>query len=386
MGEKFEFFFSRGNGLRKKTPPEPSTTHYTHNNMFASRRVQSGGTVCFSDLDRAAQLTEKVENNRPFYEWVKANNKQPEYFANWNEVITEYYQSIGEKWTDPVPVPSPFGYLGYDFIKPPPPKRLHNERPNGEIVFGGEEPDWDNEVFLLMLETDSDSDSDEENYEPQSRSDWYSEQETSLRKLCQGDYEPPRKRTRYKSPREYRGGDYTESDNDTDLDEELAKFKSGLCRCHSPNCGGEYCSDRPNITNGEEKQPEETSTEEKKPVDQLTLKDIPSGTNIADLPEHLRFEARKLPVRSPSPSFDTDDFLSEDDEEDCLLTPQTPDKPVKKLTLEDVPPGTNLRDLPEGTRLEDLPGGCSVIINESDIEFGSEIEVSDEESDSDDDQ
>ena len=79
-------------------------------------------------------------------------------------------------------------------------------------------------------------------------------------------------------------------------------------------------------------------------VDQLTLTDFSSGTNINDLPEHLQSEARKLPLRSPSPSFDSDDHLSET--EDALLTPKL-QKKLSKSLRERRPPGTNLRDLPE---------------------------------------
>ena len=281
--------------------------------MFASRRLRGSGTVCFSDLDRAAKLTEQVENAAPFYQWVKEHNKQPEYFANWGEVITEYYQSIGERWIDAVPVPSPYGYMGYDLIQPPAPK-------SGLLTFGSYKPedsDSDDELFNLMCETDTD----------------------------ESDLE----------------------DSGDEEEEENVKCQLG-CKTEEKT----PVDDSELITNA-------LRTAGKTSVDQLTLTDFSSGTNINDLPEHLQSEARKLPLRSPSPSFDSDDHLSEHDDEDALLTPKTPEKTVKKLTLEDVPPGTNLRDLPEGTRLEDLPKGCSVIINESDIEFGSEIEVSDEE-------
>ena len=255
--------------------------------MFASRRLRSSGTVCYSDLDRAAKLTEQVENAAPFYHWVKEHNKQPEYFANWGEVITEYYQSIGERWIDAVPVPSPYGYMGYDLIQPPAPK-------SGLLTFGSYKPedgDSDDELFELMCQTDTD-----------------------------------------------------ESDlEDSGDEEENVKCQLGC--------------------NTEEKTPVDDSelitnalrTAGKTSVDQLTLADFSSGTNINDLPEHLQSEARKLPLRSPSPSFDSDDYLSKDEAHQAhvealrehaldLLTPKT----VKKLTLEDVPPGTNLRDLPEG--------------------------------------
>ena len=155
-----------------KTTPFHTTAHYythTHTNyskehMFASRRLRGSGTVCFSDLDRAAKLTEQVENAAPFYQWVKEHNKQPEYFANWGEVITEYYQSIGERWIDAVPVPSPYGYMGYDLIQPPAPK-------SGLLTFGSYKPedsDSDDALFELMCQTDTDEsdleDDDEDNF------------------------------------------------------------------------------------------------------------------------------------------------------------------------------------------------------------------------------
>jgi len=206
--------------------------------MFARHRINSRRTTTFSDLDRAARLTEQVENARPIYDWVKANNKQPKYYANWGDVITEYYQSIGKTWTTPVPVPSPYGYMGYDFIKPPPRPRRPNEGPNGEIIFSCEKKKEEiDEEALFELMNDS---------------DFY---------------------------------DSDESDSELSLIEDS------------------------------------------------------------------------------------------DDEGDDTTESKTPEK--KKLTLEDVPPGTNLRDLPKGTRLEDLPAGACITINDSDIEFGSEIDDSD---------
>ena len=219
--------------------------------MFARRRINNYHRTTFSQLDRAARLTEQVENARPFYEWVKANDKQPKYFANWPDVIAEYYSSAGLIWTAAVPVPSPYGYMGYELMKPPKrqKKRGINEGPNGEIVFPCEKKaaEIDEEAFFELM-CGSDSDDEEE-----------SDGELSL---------------------------IEDSDDDEDADTTSS-----------------WCGKRKAIK--------------------------------------------------------------------------------KKLTLEDVPPGTNLRDLPKGTRLEDLPAGACITINDSDIEFGSEIELSDDEDEED---
>lgn len=88
--------------------------------MFASQLLRSRGTVCFDQLDRAAQLTEIVEAGRPFYDWVEKNNKTPQYFADWSNVIAEYHREHGSVWTEPIAVNSPYGFMGYELIKPPP--------------------------------------------------------------------------------------------------------------------------------------------------------------------------------------------------------------------------------------------------------------------------
>lgn len=136
--------------------------------MFASRRIHSRGTVCFSDLDRAARLTEIVEAGRPFYEWVKANNKEPKYFSDWSNIIAEYHREKGTVWTEPIAVNSPYGYMGYDLIKPPKepvhPVQFGMKCGNGLITFSDDELDSDD-----FLESDSDlsliDDSDDEEEE-----------------------------------------------------------------------------------------------------------------------------------------------------------------------------------------------------------------------------
>jgi hypothetical protein len=139
--------------------------------MFASRRINSRGTVCFSDLDRAARLTEIVEAGRPFYEWAKANNKEPKYFSDWSNIIAEYHREKGTVWTEPIAVNSPYGYMGYDLIKPPKeplnPVQFGTKK-SGLVTFSDDdcilsEEDSDDELFygsdeseLSLIDDDSD--------------------------------------------------------------------------------------------------------------------------------------------------------------------------------------------------------------------------------------
>lgn len=136
--------------------------------MFASRRIHQRGTVCFSDLDRAARLTEIVEAGRPFYDWVKANNKEPKYFSDWSNIIAEYHREKGTVWTEPIAVNSPYGYMGYDLIKPPKeplnPVQFGTSK-SGLVTFSDDE--MDDEDFIdsdseLSLIEDSDDEEEEE--------------------------------------------------------------------------------------------------------------------------------------------------------------------------------------------------------------------------------
>ena len=130
--------------------------------MFATRRIHSRGTVCFSDLDRAARLTEIVEAGRPFYEWAKANNKEPKYFSDWSNIIAEYHREKGTVWTEPIAVNSPYGYMGYDLIKPPKeplnPVQFGMKCGNGLVTFSDDdilsEEDSDDELFYGSDESD----------------------------------------------------------------------------------------------------------------------------------------------------------------------------------------------------------------------------------------
>ena len=139
--------------------------------MFASRRIHSRGTVCFSDLDRAARLTEIVEAGRPFYDWAKANNKEPKYFSDWSNIIAEYHREKGTVWTEPIAVNSPYGYMGYDLIKPPKepvhPVQFGMKCGNGLVTFSDDELDsddfLDSDIELSLIE-DSDDEKEDGKY------------------------------------------------------------------------------------------------------------------------------------------------------------------------------------------------------------------------------
>jgi len=81
---------------------------------------RSGGrTVTPDSIDRAAELSERVEVSKPMWKWVNDNNKQPKCFSDWPSVIQEYHQAMGTPWIKDYSVPSPHGEMGYDTIKPP---------------------------------------------------------------------------------------------------------------------------------------------------------------------------------------------------------------------------------------------------------------------------
>ena len=127
--------------------------------------------MCFSDLDRAARLTEIVEAGRPFYEWVKANNKEPKYFSDWSNIIAEYHREKGTVWTEPIAVNSPYGYMGYDLIKPPKeplnPVQFGTSK-SGLVTFSDDE-EFDSDDFIdsdseLSLIEDSDDEEEDGKY------------------------------------------------------------------------------------------------------------------------------------------------------------------------------------------------------------------------------
>lgn len=128
--------------------------------MFAAHRIASRQSVTFDELERAAQLSEIVDNCKPFYKWALENDKVPKYFSNWSKVITEYHLEKGTKWEEPVAINCAYGYMGYELIQPP-----KEEESSGEITF-----DWEREScgpvlfdsdLDFIIETDSDEDSDD---------------------------------------------------------------------------------------------------------------------------------------------------------------------------------------------------------------------------------
>ena len=84
---------------------------------------------------------------------------------------------------------------------------------------------------------------------------------------------------------------------------------------------------------------------------------------LAELEELLGLETDSDDEDSNEDSNSEEDIIDDEAEK------EEEDTAPSQLTLAEVPPGTNLRDLPEGTRLEDLPAGACITINESDIEF-----------------
>jgi len=123
--------------------------------MFATHRINTRTTVCFSDLDRAARLTEIVEAAAPFYTWIKENNKEPKYFSEWSNVIAEYHREKGTPWIEPIAINSPYGYMGYDLIKPPPVESTPIQfgiATSGELVLSEDsDEEYDSDDSFLSL-------------------------------------------------------------------------------------------------------------------------------------------------------------------------------------------------------------------------------------------
>ena len=219
--------------------------------MFASRRIHSRGTVCFSDLDRAARLTEIVEAGRPFYEWAKANNKEPKYFADWSNIIAEYHREKGTVWTEPIAVNSPYGYMGYDLINPP-------KEPLNPVQFGTKKSGLvtfsDDDCIL------SEEDSDDELF--------YGSDESEL-SLIDDD-----------SDDELELIEEEEEDKYAHLSEQAATFMTGLdnkatviqcwwrCLRAKHRCAAIIALKKLNVT-------------------QIDAKDLPYGTNFRDLPSGM---------------------------------------------------------------------------------------------------
>jgi hypothetical protein len=123
--------------------------------MFAAHRIKTRNTVCFSDLDRAARLSEIVEAGAPFYAWAKENNKEPKYFSEWSNVIAEYHREKGTPWIEPIAINSPYGYMGFDLIKPPKveskPIQFGNNHTNDLVLSEDSDEEYDSDDSFLSL-------------------------------------------------------------------------------------------------------------------------------------------------------------------------------------------------------------------------------------------
>jgi hypothetical protein len=78
---------------------------------ITSRRFTTTGGI-----DKCMEMSEHVENSRDFHNWVAG--KPCEYFSQWKEYIQSYHDEKGIPWTRPIAVPSPYGFMGYDLVKP----------------------------------------------------------------------------------------------------------------------------------------------------------------------------------------------------------------------------------------------------------------------------
>lgn len=290
---------------------------------FARQLISGRGrTVTFDEMDRAAELSERVEDSQPMWKWVRENNKQPKYFYDWPTVIQEYHKAVGTPWTKDYSVPTPYGHMGYDTIKPP--KVEVPAIKSGLITFPCEEEDDEKNLdwILDMMESDSDSDEDEE-------SDFSDDEKEE-------DVQPP--------------SNEFPADNEVKFDVTSNLFD------RSPSdqkVGESYSDDELSLI---------SESEDESPLMDCIYK----CGGIAIDPECLQ-----------------DGELNLTDMGGGYAHCQCHESAEKKgLTLTQIPKGTNMRDLPEGIRLEDLPRGAVITINESDIEWGSDIEISDDEDDS----
>ena len=110
-------------------------------------------TVTFEQLDRAARIREMVENSKNFYQWVQETGKTPENFCDWGEIISEYHLQNGSEWIQPIPIKSPFGFMGYEVFEPPQKKTVEIQ-PIGFYI----EPNEVDNDFLFLFDFSDDSD------------------------------------------------------------------------------------------------------------------------------------------------------------------------------------------------------------------------------------
>ena len=306
--------------------------------MFASRLINGRGRVSFNSLDRAAKMTEIVEESQEMWKWVRENNKQPQYFSGWSDVIAEYHAAVGTRWVKDYAVPSPYGFMGYDIIKPKLKSGLVVFKPSSEKE-GSSDMDedlWDSDDFI----DDDDSDEEEE-------SDWDE---------WGAEDDKPEEKKEEKTSNELPPSDEINFSVVSNLFADSADEK--------------------------EQQPLHKSVEGED--NDTLLSEVSSLEELSDSDEEAILE--ECDYKCGGPLIDPD----------CLQPGELnlaefgggyahchchEAAKAKGLTLEQIPKNTNIRDLPEGTRLQDLPRGAVITINESDIEWGSDIEISDDEAD-----
>lgn len=240
---------------------------------FVNRIISGrGGPVTFDKMDRAMQLTETVEDSRPMWKWVTENDKEPKYFSGWTDTIKAYHEAIGTRWTKNYAVPSPYGFMGYDIIKPPKvvakPITFDHVKP---ISFPELETDSDEDFLFDLLNDgeDEESDGEEEADSSEKNSD-----------------EQPLHKSENGSDNDSLLSEVSSLDLSDSEDEELCledcDYKCGIpvdTACDTTIClkdiGGNYAHH---------------DCHEKAKAKKLTLLDIPKDTHIRDLPEGVRLE------------------------------------------------------------------------------------------------
>ena len=307
---------------------------------FAQRLISGRGPVTFDSLDRAAQLTETVEESRPMWKWVTDNKKHPSCFSEWPETIKAYHAAEGTRWIKNYAVPSPYGFMGYDIIKPPKvvakPLVFGTTKPKSGLVTFSDSEDGCSELDDedLLWDTDDFVDDDEDEDEDD---DWSDDEGETKEKIAPAKEETTTDTINldvvsnlFASPKEEKDDQPLHKSEDGDDNDTLLSEVSSLEELSDSD--EEVFLEDCDYKCGIDVDPSDKS-------DCVCLHDI--GGNYAHVRCHEKAKA-------------------------------------KGLTLADIPKDTNIRDLPEGTRLEDLPRGAIITINESDIEWGSEIGSDDE--------
>ena len=302
---------------------------------FAQRLISGrGGPVTFDSLDRAAQLTETVEDSRPMWKWVTENKKHPSCFSEWPETIKAYHATEGTRWIKNYAVPSPYGFMGYDIIKPPEvvakPLVFGTTKPKSGLVTFSDSEDGCSELDDEDLLWDSDdfvNDDDEDEEE-----DWSDDEGETKDKIA-----PAKEET---------------ATDTINLDVVSNLFASPK----------------------EEKEDQPLHKSEDGDDNDTLLSEVSSLEELTDSDEEVFLEDCDYKCGIAVDPADKTDCVCLHDIGGNYAHSRCHEKAkAKGLTLADIPKDTNIRDLPEGTRLEDLPRGAIITINESDIEWGSEI-------------